>query len=184
MKCSAFFIMIFMVMISACSSIAITGSTKNSSEICDKEQVYYGNIYGTIRDSRTGSPIENAVVYVIDSPVRYLAEASNSSVLSDQGPVIIPDRSNAVGQSVSRADGAFLINSVPIHGSSQLYTVVVEAENRDTTVIDQVPVLPGASLALKIDCRMTSEGKAHIIKILKGHNHVDINYSDELKNMP
>ncbi len=57
----------------------------------------------------------------------------------------------------------------------------IKAAGRDTTVIDQVLVLPGASMALRIDCRMTSEGRVRIIKILKGHGHVDINYKDELR---
>lgn len=184
MKHNLPFIMLLMIMISACSSIAITGGSSTSADIVEKETIYYGNIYGKITDGNSGKPIENADVYALDSPVRYLTERSTASIISDQGPVIIPDRSKAVGRSVSGPDGSYLINNIPIYGGSQLYSVVADAAGRDTTVIDQVPVFPGASMALKIDFRMTSDGKAHIIKILKGHNHVDINYSDELKDRP
>ena len=65
--------------------------------------------------------------------------------------------------------------------ASALYTVVIQADGWDTTVIDKVPVLPGASMALKIDCRMTATGKARVIRKLSDHEEVDINYSDQLK---
>lgn len=176
------FIIFFSVMIFACSSDSQTDLKYRNSDNQSRQELYYGNIYGTISDENSGKPIKDAVIYVVDMPVRYLSADDPDTVLSDQGPVVIPERSTAVRRAYSRADGSFLISSIPIHGSSQLYTVVIEADVRDILVIDQVPVLPGASMALKLDCKMTSAGHARIVKCLNGHRNVDIHYSDELNN--
>jgi len=174
-------LLIFMAMPVACSSVSVKDSPATDSQNQIQVPVYSGNIYGTIVDGKSGEPLENAVIYVTPQPVRYLSRENPKAVLSDQGSVIIPDPATAVRQAMIRPDGTFLVNNIPIRGGSQLYTLIVKAPNRDVTVIDQVPVLPGASMALKIDCRMKSEGRTHIIKTLKGHSDVDINYSDEFK---
>lgn len=167
----------------ACSSVSVTDPGANDSQNQNQYRtlIYSGNIYGTIVDGRSGEPLKNAVIYVTAQPVEYLSQENPNAVSSDQGPVIIPDPATAVRQAMTRPDGTFLVNNIPIRGSSQLYTLIIKAPNRDVTVIDQVPVLPGASMALKIDCRMKAEGRTHIIKTLKGHSDVDINYSDEFK---
>ena len=175
------FIMILMGLNSACSSFPVSPDINGKAKTQNNDQLLFGNIFGTITDSRSGAPIKNAMIYVTDTPVLYLSKASPASpdaVFSDQGPVIIPDLSSAVSQAFSGDDGAFIVNSISISGSSQLYTVLIEAEGYDITVIDQVLILPGAAMALRIDCRMTSDDRVRIIKILKGRDHVDINYMD------
>lgn len=159
---------------------SITAEIHEAPQVWNHEHVYSGNIYGTISDDSSGVPIKNAIIYVTDTPVEYLAQTCPGAINSDQGPVILPDLVSTVRQASSDNEGSFIVTDIPIRATSSLYTVLIEAEGRDTTVIDQVLVLPGASMALRIDCRMTSEGRARIIKILKGHGHVDINYKDEL----
>lgn len=175
-------LLILMAVPVACSSVSV-GPAGNDFQNQNQVQapLYSGNIYGTIVDGKSGAPIENTVIYVTAQPVQYLSEKTPKAVSSDQGPVIVPDPAAAVRQAAIRPDGTFLVNNIPIHGSSQLYTLIVNAPHRDVTVIDQVPVLPGASMALKIDLRMKSQGRTHIIKTLKGHSDVDINYSDKFK---
>ncbi len=165
----------------ACSLPSTTAKIDKASQTRDHEHVYSGNIYGTISDNSSGAPVQNAIIYVTDTPVEYLTQPRPGALNSDQGPVILPDLLSTLRQASSGDDGSFIVNDIPIPGSSRLYTVLIKADGRDTTVIDQVLVLPGASMALRIDCRMTSEGRVRIIKILKGRGHVDINYKDELR---
>lgn len=181
MKFMVSFIILLTGMNCACSLPSTTAKIDEQPKTRNQEHVYSGNIYGTISEDSTGAPIKNAVIYVTHTPVQYLTQPRPGAINSDQGPVILPDLLSVVRQSSSENDGAFIVNDIPIRGSSMLYTVLIKAEGRDTTVIEQVPVLPGASMALRIDCRMTSEGRVRIIKILKGHGHVDINYNDELR---
>jgi hypothetical protein len=175
------FIMILMGLNFACSSSSMPADIVENQKMQNHDPVFFGNTYGTITDSRSGAPVKNATIYVTKTPVQYLSRALPGAVMSDQGPVIIPDRLTAVTQASSGDDGTFIVNSIPISGSSQVFTVLIQAEGYDITVIDQVLIFPGASMALRINCRMTSDGRARIIKVLKGHGHVDINYSDELR---
>lgn len=181
MKFIVSLIMILMALNFACSSFPVSPDINGKSKTQNNDQLLFGNIFGTISDGGTGAPIKNAMIYVTETPVQYSPKASSAppdAVFSDQGPVIIPDLSSVVSQASSGDDGAFIVNSIPISGSSQLYTVFIEAEGCDTTVIDQVLILPGAAMALRIDCRMTSDDRVRIIKIFKGRDHVDINYMD------
>ncbi len=184
MRYAALCIMMFITMIVACATIPVTGNSATDNEINSPGPVYYGNIIGSITIADHRVPIKNALIYISEIPVRCITKGDPGAVFSDQGWVVIPEPSTGVCRSTSRDDGSFIINNIPIYGDSQLYTVVIEAKGLDTVVIDQVSVLPGASMALKIDCRMTSDGQAHIIKNIKDHRHVDVNYSDELKKFP
>ena len=181
MKFMVPFIILLTGMNCACALPSTTAKIDVAPQIRNHEHVYSGNIYGTISNDSSGVSIKNAIIYVTYTPVEYLTQTRLGALISDQGPVILPDLISVVCQASSGDDGAFIVNDIPIPGSSRLYTVLIKAEGRDTTVIDQVLVLPGASMALRIDCRMTSEGRVRIIKILKGHGHVDINYNDELR---
>ena len=171
--------MILLAMNFACSS---PGMTTEAAEMPrTSPEIYYGNIYGTITDGSNGAPVKNALIYVTQKPVRYLSQMDPGTVLSDQGPVLLPEGASIIGQTFTKDDGTFIVNHIPVTGSSQRYTVLIEAEGRDTIVLDQVLVLPGAAMALRIDCRMTSDGKVRIIKVLNGHENVDINYNDQLQ---
>jgi hypothetical protein len=181
MKFMVPFIMFLTGMNCACALPSQAAKMDEQPQTRNHEHAYPGNIYGTISDESSGTPVKNATIYVTDTPVQYLTQTRPGALDSDQGPVILPDLISAVCQASSGDDGEFIVNDIPIPGSSRLYTVIIKAEGRDATVIDQVLILPGASMALRIDCRMTSEGRVRIIKILKGHGHVDINYNDELR---
>ena len=150
----------------------------------DDSRVLYGNVYGTVTASESGKPVADAIIYVTDQPVRYLSEKQANAVFSDHGWIAVPPLEAAVRRTTSQPDGTYMINKIPLTPKYVLYTLVIRAEGRDATVIDQAPVLPGASMALKIDCRMTKSGKTNVIRVFKGHKHVDINYSDQLKSPP
>ena len=147
-------------------------------------RVLYGNVYGTVTASESGKPVADAIIYVTDQPVRYLSEKQANAVFSDHGWIAVPPLETAVSRTTSQPDGTYMINKIPLTQNYVLCTLVIQAEGLDTTVIDQAPVLPGASMALKIDCRMTDSGKASVIRVFKGHKNVDINYSDQLKSPP
>jgi len=144
-------------------------------------RMLFGNVYGTITAGGTDKPVSDALIYVTDQPVRFVSEKEEGAVLSDQGWIWVPPAETAIRRTTSRPDGAYMVNRIPLKEKYGLYTVVIKAENLDTTVIDQAPVLPGAAMALNINCRLTQTGKAHVIRVFKGHKNVDINYSDELK---
>jgi hypothetical protein len=147
-------------------------------------RVLFGNIYGTVTAAETGEPVAAARIYVTDQAVQHLSEKQPTAVRSDQGWIVLPPPETAVRRTSSQPDGAYMLNKIPLTQKYGLYTLVIEAEGLDTLVIDQAPVLPGASMALKIDCRMTATGKAQVIRLFKGHTNVDINYSDQLKLPP
>jgi len=150
----------------------------------DGSRVLFGNIYGTVIDGQTGNPVPDALIYVTDQPVRFVSEKADGAVLSDQGWVRVPPPETAIRRATSQPDGSYMVNRIPLKEKYALYTVVIKAESFDNTVIDQVPVLPGASMALRIDCRLTQTDEIHVIRVFKGHKNVDINYSDELKKPP
>ncbi|MDZ7832124.1 MAG: carboxypeptidase-like regulatory domain-containing protein [Desulfobacterales bacterium] len=150
----------------------------------DGNRVLFGNIYGTVTDGQTGNPVPDALIYVTDQPVRFVSEKTDGAVLSDQGWIRVPPPEPAIRRATSQPDGSYMVNRIPLNEKYGLYTLVIKAEGFDNTVIDQAPVLPGASMALNINCRLTRTGRAHLIRVFKGHENVDINYSDELKQPP
>ena len=150
----------------------------------DGGRVFSGNVYGAVTVAESGKPVADALIYLTDQPVRYLFEKQAGAVLSDHGWIVVPPIETAVRRTNSQPDGAYMVNNIPLTQKYVLYTLVITAEGFDTMVIDQAPVLPGASMALKIDCRMTDSGKASVIRVFKGHKNVDINYSDQLKSPP
>lgn len=147
-------------------------------------RVLYGNIYGTITDRDTGNPVPDARIYITEKPIRFVSEKADGAVLSDQGWINMPPPETAIRRATSQTDGSYMVNNIPLKEKYGLYTVVIKAEGFDNTVIDRAPVLPGASMALNINCRLPRTGKTHLVRIFKGHKNVDINYSDELKQPP
>ena len=147
-------------------------------------RVLFGNVYGTVTAGGTGKPVSNALIYVTEKPVRFVSKKTEGAVLSDQGWIQVPPPETAIRRTTSRPDGSYMVNRIPLKEKYGLYTIVIKAENFDTTVIDQAPVLPGAAMALNVNCRLNQTGKAHVIRVFKGHKNVDINYSDELKQPP
>ena len=173
------------VLITLASIFAFAGcSVFQASSNNGNSRVLFGNVYGTVTDSESGRPVADAIIYVTDQPVRYLSEKEANAVFSDYGWIAVPPLEAAVRRTTSQPDGTYMINKIPLTRNYVLYTLVIRAEGRDRTVIDQAPVLPGASMALKIDCRMTTSGKTNVIRVFKGHKNVDINYSDQLKPPP
>ena len=155
-----------------------------SAKSGDGNRVLFGNVYGTITARETGNPVSDALIYVADQPVRFVSEKKEGALFSDQGWIQVPPPETAVRYANSQSDGSYMVNRIPLKEKYELYTAVIKADNFDTTVIDQVPVLPGASMALNINCRLPRTGKAHVIRVFKGHKNVDINYSNELKQPP
>ncbi|HMA86676.1 MAG TPA: carboxypeptidase-like regulatory domain-containing protein [Desulfosalsimonadaceae bacterium] len=166
------------LLFSGCS--AFSPSAKSE----DGNRVLFGNVYGTITAGETGNPVSDALIYVTDQPVRFVSEKADGAVLSDQGWIQVPPPETAIRRATSQPDGSYMVKGIPLKEKYGLYTVVIKADGFDNTVIDQTPVLPGASMALNINCRLPRTGKAQVIRVFKGHKNVDINYSDELKQPP
>ena len=177
MRQSIYAALIVMLLISGCAAFSPSADSNGN-------RVLFGNVYGTITARETGNPVSDALIYVTDQPVRFLSEKKEGALFSDQGWIQVPPPETAIRHATSQSDGSYMVNRIPLKEKYALYTVVIKADNFDTTVIDQAPVLPGASMALNINCRLPRTGKAHVIRVFKGHKNVDINYSDELKQPP
>lgn len=105
-------------------------------------RVLYGNIYGVIYAAGTGLPVSGAQVQVRDS----CAEAF------------------VLGEAVSGKDGAYLVNAIPIAGSSRSVTVCIKADGLDPVIVEDALILPGALMALQIDLRLTGIGIPSLVK--------------------
>src|SRR6056297_334465 len=132
----------------------------------DPGRVFYGNVYGTIQ-SAANFPIAGVRVYISDSPVRTASGNHQDAVQSNIGCVILPDPDRAVRSGRSTSDGTYLVNNIPIHGDVQRYTVVIRPENAAPVVVNQVPILPGAAMALQIDVTVTDTDTAHVVSGLE-----------------
>ena len=130
-------------------------------------RVFYGNIYGTIQAAASGSPISGAQVYITEAVVKRASRNHQNAVQSNIGCVILPDPDRAVRSGLSKSDGTYLVNNIPIHGNVQRYTVFIRSENAAPVVVDQVPILPGAAMALQIDVNATDTDTAHVVSGLE-----------------
>ena len=117
-----------------------------------------GNVYGTVIDSSTGNPISDAEIYLFTSALKKGSAAN--SIQTNDGPFILPDFSSAVKFGNTNSKGEFLINFVRTPMPGKPYTIIVKASGYNLLIIDQVPVLPGAVMALQIDVSLSHNANA------------------------
>jgi hypothetical protein len=112
-----------------------------------------GNVYGTVIDATTSKPIPNADVFLLDPFTR--RGPTDQVIRTDKGTITLPPLQTAVRSGVTNQQGEFLINFVPTPFPFKLYTIVIRASGYNPCVIDQARVLPGATMSLKVTCRLT-----------------------------
>ncbi len=124
---------------------------KNSGAISPDSLV--GNVYGTVKDSLTGQPISGAQIYLFTNPVE---KATNGiGVTTNKGIYELPGINSAAKHAVTQSSGKFLINNVRTPAPFKAYTIIINAPGYNTLIINQVPVMPGAAMALQVNCRLS-----------------------------
>jgi len=177
MKRFSVFIVIAGLFCLYCSAASSAWAKKNPAG-----RVFYGNIYGTIQAAASDSPIAGAQVYITEAVVKRASKNHQNAVQSNIGCVILPDPDRAVRSGLSKSDGTYLVNNIPIHGNIQRYTVFIRSENAAPVVVDQVPILPGAAMALQIDVKATDTDRAHVVSGLEASQTVlTNNYRHKLR---
>ena len=117
-----------------------------------------GNVYGTVEDSATGQPVNGAEIFLFTQPLE--KSTTGNGIITGAGKFKLPEINLAVKHAVSTTNGKFLINFVKTPAPFKLYTIIIKASGYSNFIINQVPVLPGAVMALQINCslsRNTSE---------------------------
>ncbi len=120
------------------------GATARRSFIFDQSR-YVGNVVGTVVDSKSGRGLGGATVILIERPWPVRANGGWTSELRN---LLL---AASVRRAESNARGEFIVNRVPTPYPFRPYTVVALAPGYKIQVFDQVPVLPGAVMAL--ECR-------------------------------
>lgn len=160
------------------SAAPLAGSEK------DNGRVFYGNVYGTIQSAASNTPLAGVRVYISDSPVRTASGNHQDGVQSNIGWLVLPDSDRALRSSRSASDGTYLVNNIPIHGDVQSYTVVISQKNAAPVVVDRVPLLPGAIMALQVDVKMPESEAAHVVSGLETSEWITTNnYRHKLRDV-
>jgi len=153
----------FLLLFDSLLSVASFSETTPSSSLLDRRLV--GNVYGTVVDAATSRPIRGAEVFLLDQPMQ---KAGNGRMIrSNRGDFALPDFRSAVRTGTTNERGEFLINSVPTPFPFKLYTVITETPGYRLFIIDRVRVLPGAVMALRVDCRV-AKGEADEAIVFNG----------------
>ncbi len=102
---------------------------------------FVGNVAGSVINKKTGLPIQNAIIYLLNEKKNtgkeikkienYFAQHSNNFI-----PMRITDKK-----------GNFLINYVPTPDSGMTYQLIIEAQGFVGQIVDSLFVPPGASLS-------------------------------------
>lgn len=120
-------------------------------------RVLYGNIYGTVCALETGLPVPGVRVRVMDTTGVPLREG------------------------LSGPDGAYLVNAIPLTGTTRTVNMRIEADGLDPVTVTEAAILPGALMALRVDLSMTATGAPHWVKGRETSAAVSVNgYRHEL----
>jgi hypothetical protein len=109
------------------------------------QRQFVGNVVGRVVDSASGRGLAGATVILIDKPWHASAKGGWTSGLRN---LLL---SSSVRNAATNSRGEFIVNHVPTPYPFHNYTVVAIAPGYKIQVFDQVPVLPGAVMAL--ECR-------------------------------
>jgi hypothetical protein len=137
-----------------CAALAVT---PRLSSVRDAD--YVGNVLGRVVDSRSGQGVPGAMVLLLDNPWE-LAARTLAPHLGLRGL-----SGSSVRRGATDREGRFLINSVPTPYPYRKYTVVALAPGYRVRVFDQVPVLPGAVMAL--ECRFPLQRGSGLALVFK-----------------
>jgi hypothetical protein len=112
-----------------------------------------GNVYGIVMDATTLTPISQAEIFLLRQP---LAQGSVQELMrTPPADQTLSQLQTAERRGLTDPQGEFLINSVPTPFPGQFYLIVIRSPGYNLFVIDQARVLPGATMALKLNARLT-----------------------------
>ena len=138
--------------------------TVSHAEVVDYEKLV-GNVYGKVIDASTDKGIPHAKIFLVEEALVKANEVDNNPEVfqSNEGAFVFPDISLTNVETTTNSKGEFLINSIPTPFPFKKYTIVAMAEGYDATILDQVRILPGASMSLKVEFSLT-KGK-NLVKV-------------------
>jgi hypothetical protein len=125
----------------------VAGLRARPAWVVDHTQ-YVGNVVGSIVDS-AGRAIPGATVFLIKKPWLWNPGQGWSAELANLL------QASSVRSARTDSRGRFVVNRVPTPYPFRNYTVVAVASGFKVQVFDQVPVLPGAVMAL--ECRFAMD---------------------------
>lgn len=126
-----------------------------AQEAMVREADYVGNVYGSVTDAETGMPIAGAEVTLVDKPLSR-SRAEGVLTLSNKGDIVLPVRTVVSRWRIlTNETGKFLFSGVATPFPSKPYTVIATAPGYDSAIVNYVPVLPGAVMALKVSFTLT-----------------------------
>ncbi len=144
---------------------------------------FFGNVFGRILlpDGSTNAKPENIRVYLSRKPMETASRQTADAHSSDIGWVRVPeDYTDSPHQSRAGPEGRFLIKQIPIDGKSTDFTIIIAAAGKPRILIDKAPVLPGASMALRVNAVLPASDTIHVVKGMRNSRYVETAYNDEL----
>ena len=161
-------------------SFAAPSETWAQLSIPDEKLV--GNVYGTVTDASSSRPISGAEIFLLLQPIE--KSESGRTIGSNREDFALPDFRSAVRSGRTNERGEFLINFVPTPFPYELYTILIKASGYRLFIIDQARVLPGAVMALRVDCRLSKGKETDAIVFKSGDRNAPMRYRDQERVLP
>jgi uncharacterized repeat protein (TIGR01451 family) len=152
-------------------SMPLHSQTEEYSSIQDDKLV--GNVYGSVADAHTNERIKGAEVFLLEQQ-----GSTGDTIRTNKGDFILPDLQSAVRRGITNERGEFLINFVPTPFPSKIYTIIIRTSDYNLFIVDQARVLPGAVMALKVDCKLT-KGASEAVFFDGNDPYAPLRYRDE-----
>lgn len=147
------------------------------------EDQSFGNVFGRIQLPGGKAPTtpENIRIYLSPKPTEAVSRQAADARAADIGWIRLPeDYRDSPYQSGVGPDGRFLINKVPVDGKSTDFTLIIAAAGKPRILVDKAPVLPGASMALRVNAVLPPGDTLHVVKGMRNSRYVETAYNDEL----
>ena len=122
-----------------------------------------GNIYGIVRDAETGIGLDGAAVFLFEEGLHYSVDDILPFFDSNKGRFILPDFTSAKLQTTTNSEGKFLVNNVPTPFPGKKYTILTKLSGFNMEIIDQVFVIPGASLSLRAEFILSKQENKAVV---------------------
>jgi hypothetical protein len=155
----------------------LTAATQTPAPLSIPDENMVGNVFGTVADAASSQPVVGAEILLFDPSA---AKDETSRVIpGNRGDFRLSASRLALRKGTTNDRGQFLINFVPTPFPFKTWTIVVRAAGHKQIVIDQVRVLPGAAMALQVDCRLTRGNESEAITYSGADRDAPVKYRHE-----
>jgi hypothetical protein len=122
------------------------------------EKTYVGNVYGSVVDAQTGQPLAGVEIVLTGEPIVKSKKPTLAAIATARGGYISFPRGMLFSnlRTITNENGEFLINSIPTPYPEKPYTILASLPGYVSQVLNQVPVRPGAVMALHLNIRLES----------------------------